>query len=181
MEADDESRIVVETQGATNRREVTADYKVTVLLRTMEEAKIAWDDRSGGDGPGRVMPSMWHEGSYVELESRLKEMRDLGGESRRLWWHVSYRYRFGIHRSVLVKITKTPRGPVLMLPPRSELIVAGEVIGDGWVKAILYQWDERVKEELAEEGVKRLVKIMYEGNREQLHIPRVFLDRALGR
>lgn len=149
-----------------------------MLLSTMEEAATGWDDRSSGGG-GKVMPSIWHEGSYVELERALGEMRDEGGETRRRWWHVCYRYRFGWQVRTMVRVVRTATGPQLVLPDRSELIVGASVIGEGWCRVLLYRWDERVKQEVADAGVHELRERMYGGDVEKIHLPKVFLQKAL--
>lgn len=150
---------------------------VTELLRTLEEAQTSWDPRSGGGGP-ILMPTLYHDGSYRELQDRLSEMRDDRGW-RRPWWHVSYRYRWGRVIRTTVKARKTARGPEPILPARSELLVVGSATGDG-VEVRLYVWPEYVDDGAATAGVARLVATMYDGDTTRLRLPEPFLWRRLG-
>ena len=59
------------------------ERRVVGPLLTMRDVAEAWDARSGGGGV-KLMPSMWHEGSYAELERVLHLLRD---REWVLWWH----------------------------------------------------------------------------------------------
>jgi hypothetical protein len=69
---------------------VKAEARVTLLLRTLDDARVAREANAAGGG-ALLMPSAYHEGSYAELERRLDYMRDNGG--RKPWWHATRRYR----------------------------------------------------------------------------------------
>jgi hypothetical protein len=156
---------------------VTASDRVVLLLRTFYEAREYWDPRSAGDGP-RLMPSVWHEGSYPELEFRLAELRD--GPRRKLWFHVTRRYRDGEWVTIDVPVIRTLRGPSFVLPPCCESVVGGASLSDRVSRVKCYRWRSDVDQATADRGIEVLVESMYEGERERIQVPDVFYRRALG-
>ena len=174
---------------------LSAPERVIALLRTVDEARVAWDARSSSGG-ALLMPSMWHEGSYAELERCLVLMRE-GGEywlewqgahpvatlkppQRRLWWHMVMRFRYGSIRTVTVALRRTRLGPELVLPPRCELVAGDAVLGTKNALARVYLWSDNVDENLAQRGVRELVLLMHGGCHERIQLPVSVLQRALG-
>ena len=184
---------------------LTATDRVRALLRTVEEARVAWDTRSSGGG-ALLMPTMWSEGSYAELERCLILMRD-GGEDtlldpvtgresfgpngfpvtilrpaqRRLWWHVVMRYRYGTVRTMTVAVRRTRFGADIVLPPRCELMSGGGVvIGSKNAVARVYTWSEQVSQSTAAEGLCTLTSLMYGGRDKLIQLPVSVLHRELG-
>lgn len=158
-------------------RTLTPRDLVVELVRTLDEASVDWDWRSGGGGVIR-MPTLWRDGSYQELERCLSEMRE---RSRVQWWHLSMRYRWGWETLRPVRTRKTKHGREPELPPRSELLITGaSVPGSTLVLVKLYVWSEEVKPTHVEEGVDWLVKEMYGGDTSRLTLPQPLLYRALG-
>lgn len=163
-------------------RRVTASDLVIELLRTLDEARSDWDARSDGEGV-LLMPSAYTYGSYRELERRLDEMRDAGGELRELWWHTCLRYRWGTRRRAWVAAARTKRGVVPLSPTGSEVLVMGEVAGDGptlRAQVILRAWDQRADDALAGRGVAHLLTTMYAGDTARIRLPIPYLHRLLG-
>lgn len=165
---------------------------------------MAWDARSSGGG-ALLMPSLWHEGSYVELERCLMLMRDGGPDTlldpatgratfghfgwpvtilrpplRRQWWHLSARYRWGTTRTITVPLRRTRLGPEMILPKRCELIAGGAVIGTKQARARVYEWSVDVDEQEAARGVGTLVSLMFGGRSSQIQLPVSLLERELG-
>ena len=150
---------------------------VIELLKTLDEALtdfVPWTDGGGV----KLMPSAYREGSYIELETRLREMRD--GEYHREWWHISERYLWGKIKRSPVRTRKTVKGRIPILPPRSELEIAGESIGGGLQVVQYYTWRSTVDPKVVERGIARLVLTMYDGDTTQLRLPNIFLWRLLG-
>ena len=156
---------------------LSAEDRVVELLRTYAEAREAWDGRADGNGV-LLMPSMWNEGSYAELERRLAVMRE---QQRPLWWHVNHRYRFGTSRLIMAMVIRTRTGASLHLPPRTELIAGGPSVGSKVAWCRVYQWSARVQPEVVSEGVDVLTRSMYNGRAERIWLPALVLDRVLGR
>ena len=100
---------------------LSAQQRVIELLRTLAEARVDRTGRADGNGV-LLMPSMWNEGSYAELEARLIDLR----YERSLWWHVCHRYRFGTTRIILAPVIRRirygQREPTVSLPKRCELV-----------------------------------------------------------
>lgn len=156
---------------------------VVELLRTLEEAATSWDSRASGGGV-LLMPSLWNEGSYAELQLRLGEMRD-DPRWRPAWWHASHRWRWGETRKVVVPVRQTRSGVAPVLPRFTELVALGQTFWDEAgrrrvMEVRLYRWSEYVDLERAELGATRLVERMHGGNTELLRLPSTFLWRRLG-
>ena len=98
---------------------MTAAQRVALLLRTLDDARVAWEANASGGG-ALLMPSTYHEGSYAELERCLIDIRENG--HRREWWHATHRYRAGALRTLTVPIRQLRMGPRPVLPPRTELV-----------------------------------------------------------
>jgi hypothetical protein len=156
---------------------LSAEERVILLLRTFYEAREYWDGRAAGEGV-KLMPSVWHEGSYPELEDRLIELRD--GRGRALWFHATRRYRDGEWVTLRVPVARTLRGPVLQLPPHCELAVGAADISEREVTVKCYRWRSDVKQATADLGIDTLVKRMYKGRRDRIIVPDAFFRRALG-
>jgi hypothetical protein len=147
---------------------LTADERVVELLRTLAEARQSYSFASGSGGP-MLMPKMWHEGSYAELERRLRDMRE--SRRRRLWWHVSYRYRFGVELTMVARIVRRQTGPEFMLPPHCELVAGGPAVGSKAAYCRVYCWRQEVDEGQADRGVGHLVSTMYGGEVDRIVLP----------
>ena len=150
--------------------------RVVELLRTLREAREDWDTRSGGGGV-QLMPSTYNEGSYRELERSLWLMRE---QSKNLWWHTTMRYLYGTTSTILVSSRKTTKGRQPVMPNRTELLIAGEWLGGNLMQAKVYTWSNAVQPRLCDDGVGWLLKEMYRGDTSRIHLPEVFLYRALG-
>jgi len=159
-------------------RVLTARDLVVELLRTLVQAENAWHSGSGGGGVIRL-PSIYNEGSYAELERSLIQMRD--GPSRRLWWHLSSRYLWGLERNEVVRYKRTTKGPLAELPPRSELLIAIEVLPKALMLVRLYTWSKDVDPKLVDKGLEELLGLMYGGNTEKIQLPQELLYLALGK
>jgi|SRR5215471_17916096 len=151
--------------------------RVILLLRTYYEAREAWDGRSAGDGV-RLMPAAWNEGSYVELDRQLAELRD--GHGRSLWFHTTRRYRDGEIVTVNVPVHRTLRGPVFALPDCCELEAGAVGLSDKLASVRVYRWRSDVDQAKADLGIDTLVKRMYRGRREKIVLPDLYYRRALG-
>lgn len=117
------------------------------------------------------MPSMYREGSYVELERVLRVMRDSpSGDVRQMWWNVSARFIWVQRRLVTVYVTRSRKGPVPQVPPFSELETVVEVDGNQ-AKVRLSCWSERVVDELVDRGVSWIADSMFEGDAGRVVLP----------
>jgi hypothetical protein len=146
------------------------------LLRTLDDARTAWEAGSKGDGVV-LMPAVYQEGSYAELELRLAEMRE--GAQRREWWHVSHRYRWGNECRREVPARRTRLGPEPLLGRNCELLGIVEVNGRSMV-VNLYEWSTAVDDGMVGRGLTHLLSIMHGGDPWRMHLPLVYLYRALG-
>jgi hypothetical protein len=182
-----------------------AERRVELLLRTLDEARVDYDPRAPGEGGPAVMPTIWNEGSYAELERCLLLMRE-GGEDllldptsglgsfgrggfavtvmrspeRQLWWHLSSRYRWGEHRVLLVRVQRRRQGAHFLMPACSELVAGGPSAGSKKALVRAYCWSEHVDQGLADEGVRYLTTLMHHGRKEKIRLPDVLLRRWLG-
>lgn len=147
-------------------------------MRTLDEARVAYGVGSTGQGV-ILMPSQWHEGSYAELEARLIELRE--SPRRPLWWHACQRHRWGVERTIVAPVVRRISGPDFTLPPYCELIAGGPAIGARVAMARVYRWTELVDEAKAAQGVRALVRLMYDGRKERICLPKLVLDRKLGK
>jgi hypothetical protein len=158
---------------------VKAEARVALLLRTLDDARVAWEANAAGGG-ALLMPSTYHQGSYRELERSLIDMRDNG--HRREWWHATGRYRLGESRLLTVPIRRLRSGPRPVLPERSELVAwAGPISGEKTARVRVYVWHEDVDQALADEGVRLLVKTMYGGDAGRIQVPRAIWEAVVGR
>jgi hypothetical protein len=183
---------------------LSATDRVVELLRSLDEARVAYDSRSLGGGAS-LMPSMWNEGSYAELERCLILMREGGEDSlvdpasgrtsfgwggfpvstlraprRQLWWHICSRYRWGEQRVLVVTIERTRQGPRFIMPPHSELVAGGPNTGTKQQLVRAYCWSPHVREELAARGVRMLASLMHGGRSDRIQLPMLLLRRRLG-
>ena len=156
---------------------LSAAERVILLLRTFYEAREWWDSRSSGDGV-KLMPSVWHEGSYPELEARLAELRD--SRERPLWFHATRRYRDGESVTLEVTVIRTVRGPSFVLPQCCELVAGGAQLQERTARVKCYRWRSDVDQARADEGIATLIDRMYQGRRDRIVVPDVFYRRALG-
>ena len=141
-------------------------------------------DRTGrADGNGvLLMPSMWNEGSYAELEARLIDLQEY---ERSLWWHVCHRYRFGTTRIILAPVIRRirygQREPTVSLPKRCELVAGVPVhevqAGSRLARCRICEWSEQVRPELVAEGVDVLTTTMYDGRHDRIWLPAAVYDR----
>ena len=155
----------------TNR---AVQRRVVALLRSYVDALDSWDDGASGGGV-KLMPSMWNEGSYVELERALRSMRD-APQSRRWWWHVSARYLWTTSRIATVTVRRTRLGPVAVAPRCSEIDVVLEMSGSS-ARARIIEWSDRVDLELVALGVEYLAETMYAGDHGRVVLPRALVAR----
>ena len=149
------------------------------LIKTLGEDETSYNPGSGTGGP-LLMPTLYREGSYSELESRLDEMRD-SAQWRLPWWHVTQRYLAGVVATVDVSFRRTRQGPHPNLPGRCELVLVEGILGNQLMKIRVYRWDSRVEEGLVRAGLDRLLATMYGGQTERIQLPLEFLYRALGK
>ena len=140
-----------------------------MLLSTSRLAAEAWDARSNGGGV-RLMPRLWHQGSYAELERSLHRMRDAGGHERRLWWQLHSRFVWTEERVARVPVRRTQQGPVPLAPRCSEVVVVLE-LGRREAVVRLRVWDGAVVGALVEEGLHELAGQMFRGDRERVIVP----------
>lgn len=156
---------------------LAAEDRVIELLRTFNEARVAYGRGSTGNGVIH-MPSMWHEGSYAELERRLLEMRE--GIQRPYWWHISQRYRWGVEVTVIVPVVRRRMGAEYLLPHHCELVAGGPSVGEKKAMARVYRWSEDVDDGVVTTGVRTLTALMYDGRDDRIQLPRLVLARKLG-
>lgn len=158
---------------------LTAAERVIELLRTFNEARVSYGAGSTGQGV-RLMPSMWHEGSYAELELRLIDLRE--SSRRPLWWHVSARYRWGVERTIVLPVIRRRAGAEFSIPRGSnfEVVAGGPSVGTKAAVARIYRWDEGVDDTKAAEGVSVLTGSMYEGRKDRICLPLPVLQRRMG-
>ncbi len=155
---------------------MTAEQRVQILLRTLDDARIAWEANAAGGG-ALLMPSAYHEGSYRELERCMIEMRENGHSARVVACPASLPSRRTTHDH---GPGSSASGPRPVLPKRVELVAGGTVSGDRTARVRVYVWDERVDQQLADEGVRLLVRIMYDGDRQRITVPKAIWDAAVG-
>lgn len=156
---------------------LAAQDRVIELLKTFNEARVTYGRGSTGNGV-ILMPSMWHEGSYAELEQRLKQMRE--GKQRPLWWHLSHRYRWGVERTILCPVVRRRLGPEFVLPRFTELVAGGPAVGSKHAIARVYSWSEKVDDATVGKGVRVLTDLMFDGDWTRIELPKVVLQRLLG-
>lgn len=156
--------------------ELTPEQRVVELLRTLNDALVSYGAASTGDGV-RLLPSMYSEGSYQELEDRLRDLREM---RRPLWWHVSHRYRWGVEKLIVARVIRRLEGPEFVLPPNCELIAGGASLGSKAAVARVYAWSPEVDRKKAGEGVSALVSLMFGGDVERIVLPGDVFRRAMG-
>lgn len=151
---------------------MSAGDRVIQLLKTLRLAETDWDPRSNGNGVIR-MPSLYREGSYAELEARMRDLRDA---HKFLWTNVNRRYSYDTwvpRERHVVRSRRTVKGRVPDLPPRSELVIQGEVIPNtgGLMEVYVYAWSIHTDQKAADRGVKCLTESMYEGDTSRITVP----------
>jgi len=149
---------------------MNVQQRVEMLLRSYNDALHAWDPGSGGDGV-RLMPSMWNEGSYVELERVLRDLREGPPRERQLWWHVSARFLWTSERIGAVMVKRSRLGPVAIPPRYAEIAVIIEM-GHASARARLVTWSAAVRDDLVREGVEEIARRMYGGDFGRVIVPR---------
>jgi hypothetical protein len=147
---------------------VPATDRIRILLETLDDARAAWHSGSGGGGVIQ-MPSMYHLGSYRELESQMQRIRD-NPHSRALWQQLCLRYRWGSLRWVTVQVERRDRNPIYRIPPRSELRLAGEHSASK-ARVMVYEWSEEVDAQQVKQGLELLKRIMFKGRYERIMLP----------
>jgi len=157
---------------------VTAAQRVALLLRTLDDARVAWEANAAGGG-ALLMPSAYHEGSYAELERCLIDMPENG--HRREWWHAVQRYRAGELRTLTMPLVRLRSGPRPVLPERAELVAwAGPITGEKTARVGVYVCLEAVDQRLADEGVRLLVGTMYGGDVQRIAVPQAIYQAVTG-
>lgn len=154
-----------------------ATERVELLLRTYEEARVSYGVGSTGNGV-RLMPSMWHEGSYSELEGALLTLRE--SVRRPLWWHACQRFRWGTEHLVILPVIRRKAGPDFRLPPFTELIAGGPAVGSRFALCRVYRWRDDVDATKAADGVAALTRLMFKGRTDRIMLPQLILRRRLG-
>ena len=156
---------------------LTHHQRLIELLRTLDDARTAWHPNTTGDGP-ILMPSMWNEGSYPELEHQLAQLRD-NPNTRNSWWHLSHRYRWGITHKETVPCRRTRLGPIPRLRPNTELVSAGTIHGNHQA-IIVYEWRTDVNQAAVDAGLDNLLERMHGGQPHQIKLPLEVYCRATG-
>lgn len=146
------------------------ERRVVALLESYNDALHDWNGGASGDGV-RLMPSMWNEGSYAELENALRKMRDGSPKTRQQWWHVSARYLWTEEVVADVEVRRSRLGPVAVPPPYAEIAVVLEM-SHSRARARLATWSRDVRDELVHEGVTSLADLMYGGDVGRVVVPR---------
>lgn len=146
------------------------ERRVIQLLRTYTDALHDWDGGSNGDGV-KLMPSMWNEGSYDELENALRKMRDGGPRDRQQWWHVSARYFWTDQKTVSVPVRRSRLGPLAVAPRHAEIDVIIEM-SYASARVRVTTWSAEVSMDLVRQGVARLADLMYDGDVGRVVVPR---------
>jgi hypothetical protein len=170
-------------------QDLTAQHRVIWLIRTRNDAREEWDGRSDGGGV-KLMPSAYHEGSYVELERVEALMRDAAHSA---WWHVMQRYRFGTSQTLELPVRAKPRRFGLIgeaydrlghdlyhLPAHCELAVGQVVSGKKTARVRVYRWDPAVDMTKVRSGVRWLTQAMYDGRRSRIVVPDELYRRLVG-
>ena len=116
-------------------------------------AQQAWDAGSGGGGV-TLMPSLYANGSYAELQHQLHLLRDGSPSERRLWWHLTERYLRGAERLQRVECRRTRKGAVAVAPAHSEVMIVVEV-GRRDALVRLRVWNTRVVDSIVAAGVRQ--------------------------
>jgi len=146
--------------------------RVEILLRSYNDALNDWDPSGIGKDFGvTLMPKMWNEGSYVELERVLREIREGCPRERQLWWHVSARYLWTDERIAAVSVKRSRLGPVA-IPPRYAEIAAIVEMGHASARARLVTWSELVRDDLVRDGIREISERMYGGDVGRVVVPR---------
>lgn len=115
------------------------------------------------------MPSMYHEGSYAELEAQMRRMREFAA-TRLPWLHMNARYRWGRKRWAKVHVERRNNNPSYRLPERTELLLVAEHTASK-ARVMLYEWPDFVDEKQVEIGIMLLRKLMYAGDVGRIVIP----------
>lgn len=147
---------------------LTATQRIEMLLRTLDDARSAWHSGSGGDGVIQ-MPSMYHKGSYQELERTLAELRDFA-PTRRYWLALNERYRWGDIVWEWVAVERRHGNPHYKLPKRSELQLVGEHTSTK-AHVRLYRWSSKLDERAVNVGLELLRRLMFNGDYTRIMLP----------
>jgi hypothetical protein len=151
-------------------------HRITQLLRTLNDARNGWDTRSNGGGP-KLMPRMYHQGSYAELESAMHQLRDT---NRRLWWHTANRYLWTTPRIATITVHRTRQGPMPHPPPHTEVDLVLRM-GNRTATARLNTWAPTTNPELTQQGIAALAELMYRGDTSRITLPPDLLAPGLQR
>jgi hypothetical protein len=154
-----------------------AGQRVRWLMRTYYDVREGYGRESTGAGV-RMMPSDWGRYSYPELERCLAEMRDNGHRSE--WWHATRRYRDARRMALEVRVRRSRLGAVPVLPRNCELVGGAVFSGSKYARVLVRRWPESVRPEVADAGVRRLVELMYGGQRERIVLPPAVAAVAFG-
>lgn len=166
-------------QRGHNVKSLTPRDLVVELLTTLHEAEVGFNPGNGDDGV-KLMPTLYKEGSYAELERCLDLMRDTV-QWHQSWWHVTQRYLAGQLCTLDVTYRRTVKGPYPQLPGRSELQFVEAVLDNRQMRIRIYRWDSRVADSLVDTGLTQLLSLMYGGDTQRIQLPLEFLYRALGK
>jgi hypothetical protein len=115
------------------------------------------------------MPSMYHLGSYRELERQMQRIRD-NPNTRPLWHQLNLRYRWGRLRWTTVPLERRDRNPIYRLPERSELRIAGEHTSTK-ARVMIYEWSTEVDQKQVRHGLELLKLIMFKGRYDRIMLP----------
>lgn len=153
--------------------------KLIQLIRTLDEAQTTWHKGAQGEGP-RLMPSLYHEGSYQELEHRLAEMRDNPAQ-RTNWWHLCQRYRWGTLERTTLTYTVTRQGRRPHLPANTELIHQGNATAGHppRINVTLYRHPPTDPDRI-NAALDHLATTMHGGNTTRIRLPLSLLYTTLG-
>lgn len=128
---------------------------ITEMLRRYAEASETMNKGDRGDGTAVTgMPRTWNR-SYRNLERLLKQMRE---ERKKQWWHLTERYLRCQERKVEVRVQKTIKGPVLRLPPHSELGAGAPEIKGSTATVKLIVWTPAVRKHVVDLGLLWLAR-----------------------
>ena len=169
--------------------DLTVHHRIVWLIRTLDEARQAWNSNAG-DGGVLLMPSDYHEGSYRELEDWLVLMRRSHPSAV---WHLLERYRRGQHQTLELQLRSRAKkaglvGPwdarlghdLYVLPPHTEVEAGQAVSGKRTARVRVYRWDARVDMGKVRAGVEFLARSMHGGRRSRIVLPDALYRRLVG-
>jgi hypothetical protein len=141
-------------------------------------AEDSYDSRNSGDGGPKLMPTIYWQGSYRELE---RSIRSLQREHYTLWWHLTHRYFRGVETREVIRYRRTTKGPMPEVPSHSELLCVIDTMPERQMYVKLYRWPVEVEPRFVEKGIDRLLETMYDGDTSQIQLPQALLYLALGK